>query len=192
MRRFIPVLALLLAASGCELLQTAATTPPPSQPGGGTTKPPSGGKTQIVLSSVNARPGQTVKVTATLNTGGARVAGTQNDIGFDPRQIAIARKSNGKPDCAANGAIGKEGTAFSFQPPGCSGAACTGIRALVLSLSSVDPIANGSVLYTCTVQVAAGASAGRQPLRLSKVGFSDPAGKALGGGGSDGSVTVAK
>ncbi len=192
MRRLIPALALLLSLPACEMLQSTASAPP-SKPGGGSVTPPAaGGRTQVILSSVSAAPGQTAKVTATLGSGGARVAGTQNDIGFDPRQVAIARKGNGKPDCSANPGIGKEGTAFSFQPPGCAGAACTGIRALVLSLSSVDAIPNGSVLYTCTVQVAAQASVGKQPLRLSRVGFSDPAGKALGGGGVDGSVTVAK
>jgi len=192
MRYRVAALALLLALPACELLQNTTTTPP-SKLGGGTVTPPAtGGRTQISLSNVSAKPGQTAQITATLGSGGVRVAGTQNDIGFDPRQVAIARKGNGKPDCSANAGIGKEGTAFSFQPPGCAGAACTGIRALVLSLSSVDAIPNGSVLYTCTVQVAAQASAGKQPLRLSRVGFSDPAGKALGGGGVDGSVTVAK
>jgi len=161
MRYRVAALALLLALPACELLQNTTTTPP-SKLGGGTVTPPAtGGRTQISLSNVSAKPGQTAQITATLGSGGVRVAGTQNDIGFDPRQVAIARKGNGKPDCSANAGIGKEGTAFS-------------------------------VLYTCTVQVAAQASAGKQPLRLSRVGFSDPAGKALGGGGVDGSVTVAK
>ena len=55
-------------------------------------------------------------VSATLQTAGAAIAGTQNDIGFDPQQVAVVAKPNGKPDCSPNPAIGKEGTAFSFQP----------------------------------------------------------------------------
>jgi hypothetical protein len=151
----------------------------------------SGRGPQIQLGQVNGAPGQQVKVSATLSTAGQNIAGTQNDIGFSPAQVTIAAKSNGKPDCTANSAIGKEGTAFSFLPAGCKVGACTGVRALVLSLSNVEPIANGATLYTCTVQIAAGAK-GRQPLSVSHAGFSSPKGGEINGGGVDGSVSVGK
>jgi hypothetical protein len=131
-------------------------------------------------------------VTATLQTGGASIAGTQNDISFDPRAVAIARKANGRPDCRANGALGKEGTAFNFLPKNCAPGSCDNMRALVLSLSNVAPIPDGSVLYTCTVEVPVDAAPGAKALRLSRVGFSDPGGKVINGVGVDGSVTVGR
>jgi hypothetical protein len=77
------------------------------------------------------------------------VAGTQNDINF-PREAQIAATDNDTPDCAVNPDIGKEATGFVFLPHGCTpGVDCTGVRALVLSTSNVDPIPDGSVLYTC-------------------------------------------
>lgn len=154
-----------------------------------------GGATALALSSTQVRAGEVATITATLRSGGASIAGTQNDIVFDPKQIAVAPKPNGKPDCAVNPKLGKEGTAFSFLPPGCHsviGAGCTTVRALVLSLSNVEAIPNGSVLYTCKVQISPQASPGAHTLSLSRVGFSDPAGQAITGGGVAGALTVGK
>ena len=187
MRSLIAALAALLALAGCQMpLGGSAQRPVPVPVPGGQGRP------KIVLGSATASPGQTATVTATLQTGGASIAGTQNDITFDPRAVTVARKANGKPDCRANGALGKEGTAFNFLPQKCAPGSCDTVRALVLSLSNVDAIPNGSVLYTCTVEVASGAASGAQALRLSRVGFSDPGGKALSGTGVDGSVTVGR
>ena len=149
------------------------------------------GKTALVLTSVQGGRGDVVSVSAKLNAGGARIAGTQNDIVFDPTQVAIGRDSNGQPECAANRQIKKDATAFSFVPKDC-GANCTTVRALVLSLSNVEPIPDGSVLYTCRVRIRPEASSGTHRLKLTKVGFSDPQGRAIDGGGEDGVVTVAK
>ena len=182
MRPYCAALAALLALSGCQM-----TSP---------TKPASGmegrGRPKIVLSSGSAGPGGTATITATLQTGGAKIAGTQNDISFDPRDVAIARKANGKPDCRANTALGKEGTAFNFLPQHCAPGACDNVRVLVLSLSNVESIPDGSVLYTCTVEVGINATPGAKPLRLSRVGFSDPGGKVINGVGVDGTVTVGR
>ena len=196
--RIVGMLVVLFALSAC---QTAAP-PPPSRPRLDETLPPkvatrgasASGKTSVVLNTVPGRPGDVVTVTATLNSSGASVAGTQNDIGFDPKQIAVAAKPNGKPDCAANGQLGKEGTAFSFLPQGCNaaGGGCTSVRALVLSLSNVAPIPNGSALYTCQVRIAPQAGPGTYTLSLRRVGFSSPSGQAISGGGVDGAVTVGK
>lgn len=185
MRTPFAVLALTLVLAGCQTVQDVLGAAPAGPvAGGGAT----GGRPQIVLGSVRAAPGGTARVSATLR-GGGRIAGTQNDITFDPSRVAIARTGRGTPDCTANAALGKEGTAFSFQPAGCAGSRCTGVRALVLSLSNVAPIPAGSVLYTCTLAVAAGAR-GSVPLRVTRVGFSDPAGAALAGSGIDGTVTI--
>lgn len=194
MRSHLAALAALLTLSACQGLSPTFTTETPPRRGPGSVPAAGGGSggPTIALSSATAAPGKTATITATLRSGGASIAGTQNDIGFDPRAVSIARKANGKPDCRANSALGKEGTAFNFLPSKCGPGTCNAVRALVLSLSSVSPIPDGSVLYTCTVEVASGATAGAKALTLSRVGFSDPGGKALSGAGADGTVTVGK
>lgn len=136
-------------------------------------------------------PGETVDVSVSLSTEGSQVAGTENVLGFNPTDVAVAAKTtNSRPDCAVNEAINKGGTAFAFQPSGCSGLACTGVKALVLALDNVDPIPDGSVLYTCKVAIAADAENGDYPLECSAPGASDPAGGALIAACTSGTITV--
>ena len=196
-KRVVRSLLVLVALSACQL-----TGSPPSKPRMDESLPPkvaargasASGKPAVVLSTVPGRPAQVVAVTATLNSAGASIAGTQNDIGFDPKQVVIAATPDGRPDCAPNAQLGKEGTAFSFLPQGCNAATgqCTSVRALVLSLSNVKPIANGSTLYTCKVRIAPQATPGTHTLSLARVAFSSPTGQAIDGGGVDGVVTVNK
>ena len=192
MRSHLIALAALLALNGCGATFGPQTTVPTSPNAPTSPLADAHGRPKITLSSASAGQGGTATITATLQTGGAKIAGTQNDIVFDPKSVAIVRKANGKPDCRANTALGKEGTAFNFVPAKCAPGSCDTVRALVLSLSNVDPIADGSVLYSCTVEVVPGASAGAKPLKLSRVGFSDPGGKVVNGVGVDGSVTVGR
>ena len=149
------------------------------------------GKTSIVLSGGEGRPGDVVSVSAKLNSGGERIAGTQSDIVFDPSAVAIMRDSSGQPECAANRQLKKDATAFSFVPKDC-GNKCTTVRALVLSLTNVEAIPNGSTLFTCRVRIADKAQVGAHRLKLTRVGFSDPKGGAIDGGGDDGVITVAR
>jgi hypothetical protein len=143
----------------------------------------------ITIDDATGDAGATIPVTVSLNTEGVDVAGTQNDIGFGDG-IAVAAKSNGRPDCAVNPDIEKGGTSFAFQPSGCTaGTDCTGVRALVLALDNVDPIPDGSVLYTCQVAIAGDAS-GEIELTNSNTGASDPTGNALTTTGVSGNVTV--
>ena len=149
------------------------------------------GKPTLGLTGAQGNRGDVVSVSAKLSAAGARIAGTQNDIVFDPTQIAIAREASGKPACTANRQLQKDATAFSFVPKDC-GNNCTTVRALVLSLSNVEPIPDGSVLYTCRVQIRPEAASGTQRLKLTRVGFSDSTGRAIDGVGEDGMITVAK
>lgn len=99
------------------------------------------------------------------------------------------------PNCSVN-AAGKGGY-FGFLPAGCGGAtACTGMRALVLSLTdSSQVIANGN-LYTCQVSVA-GTATLPQTLSVSNVRMANAQGQAVCGAtgqtpcGSDGAVISA-
>jgi len=142
----------------------------------------------INIGNATAAAGETVSIDVTLTTQGSMVAGTQNDI-TGTSAARIAADSSNHPACTPNAAINKNGTSFAFQPPGCTGAACTGIRALVLALNNVDPIPDGSVLYSCMVAVAGDAS-GDQTLTNSNEGASDPQGAALTTTGTNGTITV--
>jgi hypothetical protein len=192
------LLSTLLVLSACQTADTIFSRPQrdPTVPSKVATRAPStggSGRPTLTLDSAQGAPGDTVSVAVKLSTGGAGIAGTQNDIVFDPKQVSVPATAKGKPDCAANRQLGKEGTAFSFVPANCRpGTDCTAVRALVLSLSNVDAIPNGSTLYTCRVRVAAQASPGTQKLSVTRVGFSSPSGQAIDGVGKDGAVTVAK
>jgi hypothetical protein len=144
----------------------------------------------VDVGSASGAAGQQVMFSVSLSTAGATVAGVQDDIAFDSLNTPIAATPTGRPDCAVNPSIGKEATTFAFQPPGCSGAACTAFRALVLSFSNVDPIPDGSVLYTCKVNISPGAAAGSYPLAVSNVGMSTPDGQAIVSTGTDGAIIV--
>jgi hypothetical protein len=139
---------------------------------------------------VAAAQGQQVTISATLSAGGAQVAGTQSTITFDNTKVTLNLKANGKPDCTVNPAINKGGTAFALQPAGCSGSACTGVKALVLALDNTDAIPDGSVLFTCKVNIAASAS-GTSTIAISGVELSDPNGHAVSGAtGVNGTITI--
>ena len=144
----------------------------------------------VDVGSASGAAGQQVTFAVSLSTAGAIVAGVQDDIAFDSINTPIAATAAGRPDCAVNPSIGKEATAFAFQPPGCTGTACTAFRALVLSFGNVDPIPDGSVLYTCKVNISPGAAAGSYPLIVSNVGMSTPDGQAIASTGTDGAIIV--
>jgi hypothetical protein len=145
----------------------------------------------IALSKISGDPGARVTFAATLQSKGAAVAGAQNDIAFDSVNAPIAATGDGKPDCTVNPSIGKAATVFGFLPNGCSGAACTGMRAIVLSMSNTDPIPDGSMLYECTVSIAPQAPPGLYPLAIVGVTLSDPLGQQVPNvAGSDGTILV--
>jgi hypothetical protein len=187
----IALLGMLLALPACPL---AAPVAPAHAPDASAAVPrPASDMPSIELSRVHAAPGAVATVSATLSSAGAAIVGAQNDIVFDPGLVAVAATAAGKPDCTANPQIQKPGTAFSFLPPGCrSGIAesCIGVRALVLSLSDVTPIPNGSVLYSCRLQVASKVTSGTAKLSVRRVGFSGPTGQAIDGVGVDGAIAI--
>jgi len=114
------------------------------------------------VGSAAGTPGQVVSFSVTLGAAGQDVAGTLNDIVFDP-STPIAVTAFGKPDCTVNSSLGKDVSGFSFLPSGCTpGVDCTSARALVAGFN-VNPfgsIPDGAVLYTCNVQISATAMAG--------------------------------
>jgi hypothetical protein len=150
---------------------------------------PPTGTVVIDVGVATGTAGAIVSVPVTLDADGVLLAGVQNDIGFSPL-TPIAVDGSGAPDCAVNPAT-TNSLYVAFRPAGCTpGATCTGIRALVLSLSDLTPIADG-VLYTCNVAIAPTAPAGTYPLVNSALGASDPLGRDQPVTGGDGAVIVA-
>jgi hypothetical protein len=134
-------------------------------------------------------PGVAVQVDVVLNTEGASVVATQNDIGY-AAPLRIRARADGRPDCMAKADLDKGATVFGFLPAGCSGAACTSVRALVLAFDNVDPIPNGVTLYMCVVEIAADSPGGAFPLTISNLGASDPFGAELPTTGRDGAIVI--
>ncbi len=160
--------------------RTASPTPTP-------TRPP----VVIEVGSATLAAGSQATIAVTLHANGATVVAAQNEVSF-PATAPIAATAPGRPQCAVNPTIGKPNTSFAFVPAGCDSAqrACTGVRAIVLSLDDVNPIADQSVLYTCVVEAPPTAAVGVFALRTSAVHVSDPSGGLLPAIGVDGSVSV--
>jgi YVTN family beta-propeller protein len=170
------------------LLPTATPTPTGLPTA---TRTPTFGPVSIEIGSTTGGPGDTVSIVVTLHASGAPVAATQNDIAFD-RSVPVAARADARPDCTANPDIRKGGSAFSFLPPSCvPGRDCQAIRALVLALDNLDAIPDRSVLYTCSVAIAADAAPGVYSLTSANVAGSDPHGQAINAAGIAGYVTVA-
>ena len=129
----------------------------------------------IRLSDARGRPGATVEVEARLSTGGASVAGAQNDLVFGNGVVVASRGA--RPDCTVNSAINKGATAFGFTPSGCRGNECRGVRVLIFSFTNLRAIPDGSLLYTCRVSISPNAQAGEHHLGIKGVSLSTSTGQ---------------
>ncbi|MFI5394538.1 MAG: Ig-like domain-containing protein [Candidatus Binatia bacterium] len=184
-------------------LPTPATTPVPTvplccEPGAGGpcpvsiicptatpgSTPPAGAL--VSADAVSGQPGTSVTFNVTLHSGGAPVAGVQDDINFDAGNAPIAARSDGNPDCT--GLLANKVAAFSFIE--CAGGNCPGVRAIVYSPTNTAVIPDGSTLYSCRVAIAASAAPGIYPLTLSNLVASDPLGHRLPLSGISGQVAV--
>lgn len=178
-------------------------TPTPSAPGTTTATPPATatptativpqGIVRVALA--HGEPGDNIVLEVRLTdvSPGVSIVATQNDLYFDPTQVRIGATAEGRPDCVGNPEIGKDYTQFGFLPVGCSeDGSCTGIRAVVLSLTDLSDIPSGSLLYTCNASIAASADSGRlSNLPCSNAKGSDPAGGEIAVGCPDGWVEIA-
>jgi hypothetical protein len=170
------------AADPCAGLPTPAATPTIPlccQPGVGMPCPldivcPPPAPVSVDVGSAAGAPGATVTFDVTLHTQSAEVAGLQNDIYFDPNTPIV--------HCTANPDINKNLTAFSIVG--------TRLRAIVAAGDNVDPIPDGSRLYTCTVDVAANAAPGAYKLVNANVIVSNPMGQQIPATGGSGVISV--
>ncbi|HVO22295.1 MAG TPA: CSLREA domain-containing protein [Candidatus Margulisiibacteriota bacterium] len=149
------------------------------------------GGAAIRLSTVMGSPGDQVTFSAVLDTGGADVGTAQNDITFDSFNIPVAATDNGTPDCTKNPDLADKDPGFSFLLGSqCTAAVCT-MRAFLLQLAPpISPIADGSLLYSCRVNISPEATPGEYPLTVTRVRLSNPLGANVPGGGFDGKVVV--
>ncbi len=141
---------------------TATPTPTPTR-----TPTPRPAVIAVAAGSAAGVPGQQVSFAVTLESPFPSIAGTQNDIAFDGRAAIAARFVDEKPDCTVNPHIKKGQTDFAFRADG-------SVRARVLSTENVEAIPDGSVLYTCNVNIAPSAPPGDYPLHVSGVRLETP------------------
>jgi ELWxxDGT repeat protein len=195
----LPVEALPeVCIEGCPWLwtPTPTDTPEPDTPVPTPTQPtptPSPGCgercTVITLGNASGAAGETVTVGAHLTARREPVVGLDLRIDFPPAARAVST-DRGRPDCAVNAAIDKPATSFRFVPPHCDPATdCTGIRALVVALDNVEPIPDGSTLFTCRFGIDRRARPGRQALPLILIGAANADGQ-IDAASESGSITV--
>ncbi len=149
-----------------------------------------GNVASLDVGSATGLRGETVQFAVSLHAAGQQVAGTQNDLLFDPT-VAVAARANGRPDCAVNADIDKSASAFVFIPAGCrAGFDCKGLRAIVVATDNVDPIPDGSLLYRCSITIPSDAASGSYPLIAAGVVASGPNGDQVPITGSSGEIVV--
>ncbi|HVO24635.1 MAG TPA: hypothetical protein VMW56_13505 [Candidatus Margulisiibacteriota bacterium] len=117
----------------------------------------------------------------TLSTMNMQVAGTSNDLAFDPATPVVS--------CTVNPAFaGLSGAVL--LPDNCTpGVDCQGARVLIIQFPPI-PITDGTTLYICDVKISAAAAAGDYALTCSAPSASDPNGKALPAQCVDGQLQV--
>jgi hypothetical protein len=192
--------ALPTATSTATPTATLQVTPTVSPTATWTLRP---AQVRLSIGHGSGAPGSTVEIDVSLQTNGQRVAGTQNDIVFDPVLVDLARGS----DCQINPAIGDQLPECDEDPPtkpcktlgtnlaDCPAEGCPSgseglsrLRALVFATGNVNTIPDG-VLYTCSFRVTGQVEA---TALLQNLGFiaSDPSGNALDIVDGNGSITV--
>jgi hypothetical protein len=139
----------------------------------------------LVISTATAFAGNEVTIDVHLMSPIDMAAGAQLDI---DAPFPFATQPNGRPDCSVNPAIQKNGTTFTFLELGCTD--CRSARALVLDLSNVLPIPDGSRLFSCRIQVPELAAPGVYAVAARNPGLHDPNGFALNVVSVDGHIEV--
>ena len=127
----------------------------------------------VAVGTVRGVPGSELDLEVRFRAGQEDVSGIQNDLRFDV-QVAIA-------SCRANADLDKGLSGFRTFG--------TVLRAVIIGIDAV-PLLDDVVLYTCRVEVAADASPGTYPLRISNLIGADPKGGRIQVTGADGAVVV--
>jgi hypothetical protein len=148
----------------------------------------SGEPIDLKIAPVSGLPGDSVDMAVYLHTTGNEVAGIQIQVrALAPLTIAIS--DTGRPDCWRNTELNKDYTVYAF--PNRAAGDWTYMRAIVVSLTNVDPIPDGALLFTCRVDIAPDAEPGEYQLTADRMEGSTSDGVAIEAVGSGGTVSVA-
>jgi hypothetical protein len=146
----------------------------------------------IDVGSATGTPGQVLQIPVTLHFIGqppSGISATSNEINYEASAPIVPGATGGRPACAVGAAVDRSGSSFTFIPQGCQGAVCDGVDARLVGANNV-PIPDGSLLYTCTVTIAADAAPGTYMLTNTfEFALGDNM-EALPGTGTNGKITV--
>jgi hypothetical protein len=153
------------------------TAPPTNTPTPTDTPTPTPRVVHIDIGSATGGPGGAVLMTVSLLASGQAVAGTANDIVFDPQVLSLDPAS-----CLVNPAIGRTLVASTVQ----SGRT----RAFIQSSRAANPIPDGP-LYSCIFQIAPSTFPGKYPVaNESTLAFDPEGGQLTHVAGEGGTITV--
>jgi hypothetical protein len=111
------------------------------------------------IGSATGLRGETTMIDVVLRTV-VDVVGTVNEIIILSPEIRFATGADGRPSCTVNPEIYKDAT-FTLD---CDEAGVCTLRALLLASGNLDPIPDGSILYSCEISIALDATSGAYPL----------------------------
>ncbi|MGD0946724.1 MAG: hypothetical protein ABSA52_04765 [Candidatus Binatia bacterium] len=126
----------------------------------------------VNVGSVSASPGSTLNIfyVTLTTTAGEQVAATETTIGFESETPVVQCTTN--PSFAIS--------QCALQPTGCTAGVngnCQQTECIIAGFGGTIP--NGSVLYTCDVNIASNAAIGEYALSCSAVSVLDSAGNSL-------------
>jgi hypothetical protein len=116
-------------------------------------------------------PGGSVEVQVYLSGGSGLVAGVQTDMVWDPSCLSAVSASGNAAECSSNPAIPKN-LSTNIR----SGST---LRAVFLSVSDVEPIAQDTWLFSCLFNIDAATTATQCPVNLVNAILSDSKGGRL-------------
>jgi len=184
-----PTIADLIAAVHTALVGCGGAEP--TVPAGEPT-PGGSGAVTVRAGSVGVAPGSTVTIPITLERGGVAVQVTRNEIVLEPSgataTIRARRRADGTlvPDCNAPAGLAE----MMFLPKGCvPGSTCRGLRATVLN--TAGPFDEGATLYSCPVEIGAGAAPGtRIRIHCAAADYGDSDARSGTAHCADGDITI--
>jgi MYXO-CTERM domain-containing protein len=130
-------------------------------------------------------PGDTVAIELFLQSA-VQVSDIRTSFTLGP-EIRVATDESGRPRCFVNPDINKESTVFDLR---CGSDGVCLLRGHVFAIDNVDPIADGSMLYTCDIAIGPDAAAGTYPLTCASANASDGDHNPMSTGCVDGGVEV--
>jgi len=144
--------------------------------------PVAGHAITVAIRGGSGDPGGPVEVQVSMAGGNRMVAGVQVDLVWDASCLSAIAGDDGGASCAVGPAVGKQ---LSTKIRNAST-----MRALLLSLSDVDPIEQDGVLFTCVFDIRPGTTATQCRVTLQNLILSDSKGGRLRDTAVNGGVRI--